>query len=116
MCQAFVTSPRRSASKNIMALRTCDRAVCRILHEDLNFHPHKMVMGQAINDQGSVNRKTLCEVLLNALDNNDLNHVLMTGEANFYLCGNVNSQNCHYCTTENPLALLTRNLYILRRL
>jgi hypothetical protein len=40
-------------------------------------------MIQAINDQDTVNQKTVCEVLLNALDNNDLNHILMTDEANF---------------------------------
>jgi hypothetical protein len=53
-----------------------------------------MVMGEAINDQDNLNRKTVCEALLNALDNDDLNHILMTDEANFHLCGNVNSQNC----------------------
>jgi hypothetical protein len=25
----------------------------------------------------------------------------MMHEANFYLCGNINSQNCHYWATEN---------------
>jgi hypothetical protein len=40
--------------------------------------------------------------MLNALDNDDLNHVLMMDEAHFYLCGNVSSQNCHYWATENP--------------
>jgi len=70
-----------------------DRTVRRILHEDLNFHPYKMVMVQALNDQYNVNRKTLSEVLLNALDNDDLNHILMTDEANFHLCGNVISQH-----------------------
>jgi len=92
-----------------------DGTVHQILHEDLNFHPYKMVMIQAINDQDIVNGKTFGDVLLNALDNNDLNHVLMTDEANFYLCCNVNSQNCRY---QQPLTLpiLTRELYILRRL
>jgi hypothetical protein len=55
-----------------------------------------MVMVQAINDQDTVNQKTVCEAQLNALDNDDLNDVLMTDEANFHLCGNVNSQNCRY--------------------
>jgi hypothetical protein len=56
--QAFVTNPRRSASRNTKKiLRTCNRVVCRILHEDLNFHPHKIVMGQAINYQDTVYRK-----------------------------------------------------------
>jgi hypothetical protein len=40
-----------------------DRTVRRILHEDLNFHPYKMVMVQAIDDHDTVNRKTLCQAL-----------------------------------------------------
>ena len=92
-----------------------DRTVRRILHEDLNFHPYKMVMLQAINYQDAVYRKTVCEVLLNAPDNEGLNQVLVTYEPNFRLCGNVNSQNCRYWTTEN-LAVFTRKLYILRSL
>jgi hypothetical protein len=90
-----------------------DYMVRRILHEDLNFHSYKMVMIQAINDQGNVNKKTVCEGLLNALDNDDLNHILMTDEANFHLCGNVNSQNRHYWATENARNI---HLYILRKL
>ena len=50
----------------------------------------------------TLNQKTVCEVLLNALDNDDRNHVLMTDEANFHLRGNVNSQNCRYWATEKP--------------
>jgi hypothetical protein len=76
--------------------------VPRLLQEDLNFRPYKMVMVQGINDQDTVNRKTVCNVLLNALDNDNLNHILMTDEANFHLCGNAISQNCSYWTTENP--------------
>jgi hypothetical protein len=63
--QAFVRIPRQSASRNAIALRMSDHTVRRILHEDLNFHPYKMVMVQAINDQDTVNQKTVCEVLLN---------------------------------------------------
>jgi hypothetical protein len=59
-----------------------------------------MIMVQAINDQDTVIKK-LCEALLNALDNNDRNHVLMTDEANFHLCGNVSSQNICYWATKN---------------
>ena len=36
---AFVRNPRRSASRNAIALRMSDRTVSRILHEDLNVHP-----------------------------------------------------------------------------
>jgi hypothetical protein len=39
---------------------------------------------------------------LNALGKDELNHILKTDEANFLLCGNINSENCRYWTTENP--------------
>jgi hypothetical protein len=42
-------------SENAIALRMSDRTVRRILHEDLDFHPYKMVMVQAINDQDTIN-------------------------------------------------------------
>jgi len=69
--RAFVRSPRRSAFRNAIALRMSDRMMCRILHENLNFHPYKMVMAQAINDEDPVNQKNVCEALLNTLGNND---------------------------------------------
>jgi hypothetical protein len=57
VCQAFVRSPRRSTTSSAIALRMSNCIVRRILHEDLNFYPYKMVMVQAINDQDTVNRK-----------------------------------------------------------
>jgi hypothetical protein len=83
-----------------------DRTVRRILREDLNFHPYKMVIVQAINDQDTLNLKTVCEVLLNALDNDDLNHVLTTDEANFLLCGKVSSHNCRYWTASYIIVIV----------
>jgi hypothetical protein len=70
-----------------------------------------MVMFQAINYQDAVNRKTVCEFLLNAPDNDELNQVLVTDEANFSLCGKVNSQNCGYRTTENPRGTYQKTLH-----
>jgi len=65
-------------------------------------------MVQALNDQDNVHGKTFCEVLLNALDNDDLNHVLMTDEANFHLCGNVISQ---HSLLGNPRDIHQKPLY-----
>jgi hypothetical protein len=53
--QAFVRSLWRSASRNAIALRMSNHTVCQILQKDLNFHPYKMVMVHAINDQDNVN-------------------------------------------------------------
>jgi len=55
VCQAFVRNPRQSASRNAIALRMSDHMEHRILHEDINFRPYKMVMVQAIHDQDTVN-------------------------------------------------------------
>jgi hypothetical protein len=71
------------------------------LHQDLNFNPYKIVMFQALNNQDPPQR-TVGEDLLKALGNDGINHVLMTGEVNFHLCGYVNSQNCRYWAAQNP--------------
>ena len=111
MRYAFVRIPRRSASRNVIALRISDHTVRRMLHEDLNFHPYKTVIVQTINDQETVNRKTVGEILLNTQDIDDFNHVLMTDEANLYLCGNVSSQKCRYWAIENPPDIHQKPLY-----
>jgi hypothetical protein len=100
--QAVVRSPQRSASRKTLASRMSDCTVRRILHRDLNFYPYKMFMVQVLNDQDTVNRKTVCEDLLKALGNDDINQVFVTNEANFHVCGYVSSQNCRYWVTENP--------------
>ena len=61
-----------------------------------------MVVVQALNDQDTVTQKNVCKDLLNALGNNDINHVLMMDETNFHLCGHVSFQNCLYWATANP--------------
>jgi len=77
-----------------------DRTVRRILHEDLNFL--SVQNGYGSSNKRSRHRKSKnWQVLLNAVDNDDLNHDLMTDEANFHLYDN-NSQHCRYWATENP--------------
>jgi len=42
LCKIFVGSPRRSESRNALALRMSGRTVRWILHSDVNSHPYKM--------------------------------------------------------------------------
>jgi hypothetical protein len=56
VCQVFVRNPRLSASRNVFTLTMSDCTMGRILREDLNLHPYKMFIFQAINDQDSVSR------------------------------------------------------------
>ena len=101
--------------RNAIALGMSDRTVSRILHEDLNFHHYKMIMIQAINDQDTVNRKTVCEVLLNSLDNDDLIHVLMTMKQIFIIVAILIPKTVAI-GQPRTLAIFPRNLYILGRL
>jgi len=46
MRNAVEQSSRRSAARHAQALRLCDTTVRRILHQDLNFHPYKLMLVQ----------------------------------------------------------------------
>ena len=48
-------SPRRSARKHASALGISNRSVRRILHQDLHFHPYKMVVVQELTQQDWIN-------------------------------------------------------------
>jgi hypothetical protein len=41
---AVEQSPHQSAVRHAQALRFSDTTVWRILHQDLNFHPYKMIV------------------------------------------------------------------------
>ncbi|PSN52143.1 hypothetical protein C0J52_06461 [Blattella germanica] len=47
--RAVVNSPQRSTRKLASALGITDRTVRRILHQDLHFHPYKLVTVQQVN-------------------------------------------------------------------
>ena len=111
--QAFVRNPRLSASRNVSALRMSDCTVHWILHEDLNFHPYKMVMVQAKNDQDTVNQKTVrfCWTFwITTLTK----FSLQMKQIFFFVAMSI----LKTVTPWQPrtLATFTRNLYILRRL
>ncbi|GFS35834.1 DUF4817 domain-containing protein, partial [Nephila pilipes] len=46
---AVLKSPKRSACTHAVALQLSDRTVRRILHENLKFHPYKLVVVQKLN-------------------------------------------------------------------
>jgi hypothetical protein len=45
------------------------------------------------------------------VENDNLNHILMTDEASFHLCGNINFQNFCYRATENPRDIHQKHLH-----
>jgi len=54
-----IESPRRSARKHAVALGFSDRSLRRILHEDLSFHPYKLMLVQELHATDYDNRKNL---------------------------------------------------------
>ena len=51
-----------------------------------------------------------CHEHLNIVTDQVLNNLLMTDEANFYLCGYVSTQHCWYWAFQNPQELFLRLL------
>lgn len=107
--ESFVRSPRRSARKHAAALGLSDRTVRRILHQDLNFHPYKMAVTQALNETDFNARRNACEALGENLPHDTL--VFFSDEAHFHISGCVNKQNMRYWSANNPRELHQKPLH-----
>ncbi|KAJ4432951.1 hypothetical protein ANN_15208 [Periplaneta americana] len=110
--QAFVRSPQRPARKHAAALQLSNRSLRRILQQDLNFHPYKMVMVHELKDCDMGNRLRFVKQFLEILSNNIV--LLVLDEAHFHLSGGVNKQNFRYWAEENPKEINMRPLHIER--
>ena len=96
---AVTTSPQRSAAKHALALGVSDRSVLRILHLDLKFHPHKIMMFQELQERDWNERQVACESMLADVPPGRL---LCNYEAHFHLSGFVNKKNFLYWAEANP--------------
>lgn len=107
--ESILRSPRRSARKHAATLRLSDRSVRRILHDELHFHPYKMVVAQELSQRDFVARQTACETFIDTLPHDAL--VFFSDEAHFHLSGCVNRQNMRYWSGINPRELYQRPLH-----
>jgi len=100
---AFIKSPRRPARKHVLSLNLSSRALCQILHSDLNFHLYKVQIIQELKSTDLYNRTTFCREMLTRIDDNEnfIRNVWMSDVAHFHLDGFVNKQNCRYWSEEN---------------
>jgi len=92
--RSVLQSPRRSACKHASALGISNRSVRRILHQDLHFHPYKMVVVQELTQQDWINRVQACQHLIERLPDDAV--VFFSDEAHFHISGCVNKQNMRY--------------------
>lgn len=65
-------------------------------HDDLKFHPYKIMMVQQMTERDFTQRRVFC-ARMQAIFADDPNVVLMmSDEAHFHLSGYVNKLNCRY--------------------
>ena len=110
---AFQKSPRRSHRKHAASLNLKANTVLRILHEDLSYHPYKLLMTQQLLTTDPAARLKFCRRMLREIKNEELslNNILFTDEAHFYLHGDVNNQNMRYWSDENPRVIEEQPLH-----
>lgn len=106
---AIQRSPRRSARKHAVALGMSNRSLRRILHEDLSFHPYKIMTVQELMPPDHLNRVNRCQEMLNLIPATST--FFSSDEAHFHLSGAVNKQNFRYWAAENPQQVHERPLH-----
>ena len=110
---AIGRSPQRSARRHSVALGISNRTLRRILHDDLNLHPYKIQVVQALNPEDYGIRVGFCEHMLQLLEDDPqlIHNLWMIDEAHFHLSGYVNKQNFRYWAAANPHQLHERPLH-----
>jgi hypothetical protein len=88
LMQSFSRNPRCSATRKSVALGISEYCMRRILSEDLNFHPYRMLVVQGLNDHQVANHSTTAEHLIWILSNNVI--IPVAHEAHLHLSGCIN--------------------------
>jgi len=65
---ALQKSPQRSLRKHAASLNLNERTIRRILHEDLHFHPYKMLVTQQLLATDYGTRLEFCELMLEEIN------------------------------------------------
>jgi hypothetical protein len=103
-------SPHRSARRNSVSLGLSETSVRRILLKDLPFCPYKIQVTRDLHERDYVNRVNFCQIFLQLINQNQelVNNLLLSDDANFHLSGFVNKQNFRYWSATNPIELHER--------
>lgn len=107
--EAIVQSPTRSARKHSIALSISNRSVRRILHQDLFFHPYKIMIVQELSPLDYENRMNCSQEMLNRIHARST--FFSSDEAHFHLSGAVNKQHFRYWAENNPRQIHERPLH-----
>jgi hypothetical protein len=81
------------------------RSLHRILHDELQFRPHKILIVQQLAIKDFAQRRDCCENMFAILTEDANAVVMMSDEAQFRLNGFVNKHNCWFRAAKNPREL-----------
>ncbi len=109
--QAFQNNPTRFHRKHALILYLKPSTVSRIFHENLNYHPYKLLMTQQLQSSNHAVRWKLSQHMLQAIEEKQLavDNILFTNKAHFYLHGHVSNQNMRYWIKENLYVIELKN-------
>jgi len=108
--RSVIESPRRSTRRRASVLGLSRRSLQGILHDELNFHPYKIMIVQKLLPSDFVQRRLFFERMLEIIASDDVMS-MMNDEAHCHLDGYVNKQNCRFWAAENPQELHHRPLH-----
>ena len=108
--RSVIESPWRFTRRRASILGLSRRLLQRILHDELNSHPYKIVIVQKLLPNDFVQHRLFCEIMLEIIASDDV-MLMMSDEVHFHLDGYVSKQNCQFWAAENPQKLHQRPLH-----
>jgi len=70
--RSVIEGPRRSTRRRASILGLSRRSLQRILHDELKFHPYKIMIVQKLLPSDFVQRRLLCERMLEIIASDDI--------------------------------------------
>jgi hypothetical protein len=98
-----VNIPMQSSRTIARTHGICHQTALKILKQN-KFHPYKIQLHHALNDDDPDRRVEFCEGLTNWMNNDHelLMKICFSDESTFFLNGALNRHNCRYWSDENP--------------
>ena len=109
--RAIRRNPRRSTRDLARSFGVSQPTVSRYLRQQLRLFPYKLQLSQRLKRGDKAKRQRFCRWLMGQWGSPRFRQsLLFSDEANFYLNGLVNKQNCRVWGRENPHALVERDI------
>ncbi len=114
--EAILVNSTFSAHMRVKNLNVSERMLIWILYDNLHFHPYKILYTQQLLPANHPTSVAFSETMLQKIQSKEipLDTIFITGEAHFYLNGDVNKQNLWYWSDKNPQIVRVKPLQSLK--